>query len=103
MKEISPVLFFKRYQTTIHLKIIDVRDINEFEKYHIPDAINIPVKLLYEKHYLFLNKNRQYFIICKNGTNSHPISEYLDHIGYQVTNVIGGMDRWPGIIMKGKI
>ena len=53
MNEISPIDFFKYYQNNLNFKIIDIRSTNEFEEYHIIDAINIPYNLLMEKHHLF--------------------------------------------------
>ena len=95
MKEISPINFFKIYQRK-KIKIIDVRDVKEFENYHINGSLNIPLSLLCEKHYLFLNKNYIYYIICKNGNLSKKATITLEHNGYNVINVIGGLDAWIG-------
>lgn len=95
MKEISPINFFKVYQRK-KVKIIDVRDVKDFEKYHINGALNIPLSLLCDKHYLFLNRNYIYYIICKNGTLSKKATITLEQNGYNVINVIGGLDAWIG-------
>ena len=96
MEEISPINFFKYYQTNLNFKIIDIRSVNDFNKYHIVDALNIPSNLLIQKHKLFLNYHTKYFIICKNGNISYHITKYLTKLGYNVINVIGGMDSWKG-------
>ncbi len=96
MEEISPINFFKYYQTNLNFKIIDIRTTNEYEKYHIIDALNIPCNLLIQKHHLFLNNHTKYFIICKNGNLSYHTTKYLSRLGYKVINVIGGMDNWRG-------
>ena len=48
------------------------------------------------KHYLFLNKRNIYYIICKNGEISKKVTAFLDSHGYNVVNVIGGLDCWVG-------
>ena len=99
MNEISPIDFFKYYQNNLNFKIIDFSATNEFEEYHIIDAINIPYNLLMEKHHLFMNKYQTYYIICKNGTKSYHATKYLMRLGYNVVNVIGGIDHWIGSVV----
>jgi len=100
MNEISPINFFKYYQTKNQFKIIDLREFNEFEKYHIKNTINIPFSLIMEKHYLFLNKHNTYFLICNNGEKSKFASEYLNSLGYHVIYIIGGLKNWPGAFVN---
>ena len=99
MNEISPIDFFKYYQNNINLKIIDISSTNQIEEYHIIYAINIPYNLLMEKHHLFMNKYQTYYIICKNGTKSYHATKYLMRLGYNVVNVIGGIDHWIGSVV----
>ncbi len=100
MKEISTITFFKIYQTTSNWRLIDVRDPNEFDEAHISGSMNIPMNLLVDKHFLFINKNKHYYVICKNGSSSSSASAILDKLGYDVTNVVGGIVRWPGSVVK---
>ncbi len=100
MKEISTNAFFKIYQTTSNWRLIDVRESNEFNEAHIDGAMNIPFSLLVDKHFLFINKNKHYYVICKNGSTSLSATTLLDNIGYNVTNVVGGIVRWPGKVVK---
>lgn len=95
MKEISPINFFKIYQRK-KIKVIDVRDVKAFDEYHIRGSQNIPLTLLCEKSYLFLNKNYIYYIICKNGSLSKQATIILEQLGYNVINVMGGLDSWIG-------
>ena len=96
MKEISPINFFKLYQKSKNLRIIDVREPYDYEQYHLIYSYNVPASLLYDKHYLFLNKRNIYYIICKNGEISKKVTAFLDSHGYNVVNVIGGLDCWVG-------
>ena len=38
-------------------------------------------------------------IICKNGTKSYHATKYLMRLGYNVVNVIGGIDHWIGSVV----
>ena len=98
MEEISPVLFVKHYQNETKIKIIDLRESREYELYHIEDTVNIPYSILLEKHHLFLNKHSKYYLICKNGNHSYQATKYLSRLGYNVINVIGGIDHFKGVV-----
>ena len=100
MNEISTISFFKVYQTTSHWRLIDVRDPKEFDESHISGSINIPLNLLLDKHFLFINKTKHYYIICKNGSQSNVAAKVLSECGYNVTNIVGGITRWPGAFVK---
>lgn len=92
MNEISPINFFNISQKVKLNRIIDVRDSSEYDEYHINNSTNIPLSLLCEKPYLFLNNRYKYYIICKNGSKSKIATYHLDKLGYNVTNVIGGLN-----------
>ncbi|MBQ8293104.1 MAG: rhodanese-like domain-containing protein [Bacilli bacterium] len=100
MNEISTIAFFKIYQTTSDWRLIDVRDPLEYDEAHIKGSMNIPLSLLVDKHFLFINPNKHYYIICKNGSRSFTASSVLDNLGYNVTNIVGGISRWPGNFKK---
>lgn len=102
LDEITTFDFFKYYQKNSNFRIIDVRDPNEYDNYHIHGSINIPCNLLIEKHNLFIKKDFVYFIICQNGTRSKTATFALTKLGYNVTNVINGIDKWPGLLISSK-
>ena len=99
LHEISILDFYKYYQTKNDFRIIDVRDPDEYDAYHIHHSLNIPSTLLIDKHNLFINKNQKYFIVCYNGTRSKATAIHLTNMGYNVTNVIGGIEKWPGLLV----
>ena len=72
----------------------------EFDESHISGSINIPLNLLLDKHFLFINKTKHYYIICKNGSKSNVAAKVLSECGYNVTNIVGGITRWPGSFVK---
>lgn len=102
MKELSTRQLFKIYQCQYIYRIIDCREINEYEAYHIKDSINVPFKMLITKPYLFLNKNYEYYVICKNGCKSKIVCMLLNQMGYNLVNIVGGIDVWPGVLVESK-
>lgn len=102
LKEISVLDFYKYYQTKNDFRIIDVRDPMEYDSFHIHSSINIPASLLVDKHNLFINKHQKYFIICGNGTRSKTVSLALTSLGYYIYNVVGGIEKWPGLLVSSK-
>jgi len=76
--------------------VVDVREIDEYETGHIPDAINAPLSALENGDYSPLNKNEQYIIICRSGNRSQTASNMLTSEGFDVVNVSEGMSSWAG-------
>jgi rhodanese-related sulfurtransferase len=77
--------------------ILDVREIDEFEEGHIPGAINIPISS-FMKFVSKLDKTIHYYIVCLTGARSQAVAQYLGNNGYQVSNVLGGMIVYRGVI-----
>lgn len=100
MKDISIYDFYRLYQTSYSVKLIDVRDPYTYDKHHIPGSVNIPLEMLREKYHLFLNKQKHYFLVCKNGSLSTIAARFLSLKGFNVTNVCGGLDKWEGRFVK---
>lgn len=70
--------------------IIDVRETDEFELGHVPNAENIPMQSLLSNPNQFLNKQDTYYIICQSGNRSNQVCMELIREGYTVVNIIGG-------------
>ena len=77
-------------------KIIDVREVDEFEAGHIPTAVNIPLSGIENEKYGDLDENGKYVIICRSGNRSQTASSLLIDAGFHVVNVKEGMLTWPG-------
>jgi rhodanese-related sulfurtransferase len=96
MQEMTAKEFYSYSQTNYRFRIIDVREPFEFDNYHITNSINIPLDLVCDKPYLFLNKHTLYFIVCRDGKRSIKASKALEEMDYQVVNVVDGIEKWPG-------
>ena len=76
--------------------ILDVRMPQEFEQNHIEDAINIDFFGPEFKYKLLeLNKNKAYYVYCKNETRSKMTMTYMDKNGFKEVYVLkGGYQNW---------
>ncbi|UBH09053.1 rhodanese-like domain-containing protein [Macrococcus armenti] len=80
-------------EQSAEIKLIDVREIEEFEAGHINEAINIPLSEL-DQHVDKFNKEDDYIIICRSGNRSGMACDYLNQFEINTTNVQGGMIEW---------
>jgi hydroxyacylglutathione hydrolase len=76
------------------LKILDVRDQNEWEEGHINGAIHIPYYFL-EHRQQELDNSQPLALICASGQRSSIACSLLQrHSFTQLFNVVGGMEAW---------
>jgi len=73
-------------------RIIDVREVDEWESGHIPHAEHIPLAQLPGR--LDRLDGRPTYLICRSGGRSAQACEFAAARGYEVVNVSGGMIAW---------
>ena len=73
--------------------LIDVRQPDEYEEFHVPGAILIPLDQLAERVDEVPAVDRVY-VICKTGGRSAKAVEFLNGNGYDTVNVAGGSLAW---------
>jgi rhodanese-related sulfurtransferase len=79
------------------VQIVDVRSKEEFEKYHIPNAINLEVTALKDQLNL-LNKDFKIVTACgKGGGRSSDGAKILKELGYDANWLCGGTNKWLNI------
>ena len=76
-------------------KVIDCREVYEYEEGHIPGSINMPTSD-FLSHIDLIKKEEHYYVICLTGARSSMVAKYLDNQGYQVSNINGGMIMYHG-------
>ncbi|RPI45446.1 MAG: rhodanese-like domain-containing protein [Bacteroidetes bacterium] len=84
------------------LLLIDVRGADEFEKFHLPGAINIPLaSLLDEQWKEYLNQDTRLNVFYSNGTvNANQAWMLTRQLGYSNNYVLqGGLNYWVETIM----
>jgi sulfur-carrier protein adenylyltransferase/sulfurtransferase len=87
------------------LRLIDVRSQDEFEKFSLPGAINIPVTdLLSEKYTEILNQDGKMNIFYSNGTlTANEAWMVTRQLGYNNNFVLeGGLNYWFDAILNPK-
>lgn len=71
--------------------LIDVRGSDEFERMHVPGALNMPLSILQLKARQ-LDRGARYIACCDSGRRSSAAAHLLAEDGYAVTVLRGGMD-----------
>lgn len=89
--------FYEKYtnNSSEKLTILDVREIHEYAAGHIPSAENFPLSTL-GSDFTKLDKDQKYYVICQAGGRSAKAYDFLDAQGFDVKNIEGGMNNWPG-------
>lgn len=83
----------EKYMNKANIKIVDLRTQEEYERYHIPGAENIPYQELVEAKNK-LSKNITYILYCERGGSSLMAAKELSRYGYIIYTVIGGIRAW---------
>ncbi len=76
-------------------KLIDVRELNEFEDAHVAGATHVALATVSERLDEFLGVEAAY-LICRSGARSRRACEFLADEGIAAVNVVGGMVAWIG-------
>ena len=85
------------------LVLIDVRSEDEYDKYHLPGAINIPLASLLEDQWKdYLHQDLRYNVFYSNGTvNSNEAWMLTRQLGYKNNYVLqGGLNYWVETIVN---
>lgn len=79
--------------------LIDVRDREEYDKGHVPGAINIPMEYI-DGEQAYLERGRPLIFYCDRGSQSILAARKYMQAGYEVVNVVGGFAYYKGYIEK---
>jgi rhodanese-related sulfurtransferase len=74
--------------------IIDIRNKEQYDKYHMDGSINIPFYNLITNPDQYLDKNKTYLIVCDYGLKSKKTSEILNNMGYLTKSICGGIKEY---------
>ncbi|MGP4065847.1 rhodanese-like domain-containing protein [Oceanobacillus sp. M65] len=99
MKEITAKELAKKLKEEETLSIIDVREEDEVAQGKIPGTLHIALGQLPER-LDEIDKDQQYFIVCRSGGRSGKACAFLSDQGYEVTNMVGGMLAWEDEVEK---
>jgi molybdopterin/thiamine biosynthesis adenylyltransferase/rhodanese-related sulfurtransferase/molybdopterin converting factor small subunit len=92
--EITSVELKQRLDRGDRLKIVDVREPNEYQINRIPGSQLIPLGDI-PKRYEELNKGDEIVVQCKSGVRSGKAADFLRSVGFtRVLNLKGGILDW---------
>jgi rhodanese-related sulfurtransferase len=73
--------------------LLDVREPEEWQAGHAPDAVHIPMAELSDRAGE-IPRDLDVYVICRSGGRSARVTVALNNAGWQASNVDGGMQRW---------
>lgn len=75
-------------------KVVDVRELHEYNDTRIPGAINVPLQTVPDNLQIFAGE-QDVFVVCQVGARSGKACQHLiDHGVNNVVNVAGGTSGW---------
>ncbi len=80
--------------------VVDVREKEEYENGHIPNAILIPLSDIDNIKNKIPNKNTTIMLYCQSGKRALEAAEILIDKGYQNVYTFGGISSWPYEVVK---
>ena len=82
--------------------LLDVGNGEDFEREHIPDALNIPVEILVEEAPVYLtNLQQMIYVYSLDVDASREGALRLCHLGYtNITQIEGNYDDWKKAVQK---
>ena len=82
----------KEMMDTQEVVILDVREQDEYDSGHIPDAVLLPVGTIDE---VIPEKDPTVLVYCRSGNRSKTASSALAELGYTNICEFGGIKTWP--------
>lgn len=96
---ITPEEVIKLMNSEDKLIILDVRQQQEYRSGHIKGAQLIPLMEL-NKRLHEIRKEHTIITVCHSGRRSAQAARLLRAEGFTVRNMVGGMMKWPGKVVK---
>lgn len=78
------------------IELIDIREVNEYNRFSIKSAKNIPMQTLLVNPDEYLKREKEYYIVCQSGGRSSMACSTLREKGFNVINVAGGVGSYLG-------
>jgi rhodanese-related sulfurtransferase len=75
------------------VRLVDVREPDEFETAHVPGAVPVPLATVPDRVDAFRGDGPTY-VICQGGGRSMRACEFVADHGVEAVNVIGGTGAW---------
>ncbi|WP_245948303.1 rhodanese-like domain-containing protein [Paenibacillus sambharensis] len=92
-QDISPEELFKQLEEgrVEPASIIDVREQEEWDYYHLPGTRHIAMSVIHES-LDDLSKDKEWYVLCAHGVRSMHVCSYMAGQGYsRLRNITGGI------------
>ncbi len=76
--------------------LCDVRELHEYQDWHIAGSVNIPLRQLSQQLTL-IPKEKAIVTICAHGIRSEKARQFLSQQGYNALTMAGGMVAWNSV------
>ncbi|MBK8452499.1 MAG: sulfurtransferase [Thiofilum sp.] len=93
MQHCTPQQLAAALKTNTAWQLLDVREAWEYDIAHIENSILIPLGQLMGR-LDELEVNQPYVVICHHGVRSMHACYVLERSGFEVINLMGGIDQW---------
>ncbi len=111
MKEISPDELKQKLESGEQVAVVDIREANEYNDWHIEGSSNLPVYNALNrgdieglrKNASALPKNRPIIAVCRRGNTSKVAVNTLEALGYDAYSLLGGMRVWSKMWSEARI
>jgi len=97
MKSTTVTKLKEKFDKKESFDLLDVREEKELLYAKIDPHINIPIGSIMTKHEE-LNKEKEIIVMCHTGVRSAQVCQYLETLGYNVTNLEGGIHAWSLVV-----
>ena len=97
MKSTTVTELKEKFDKKESFDLLDVREDNELLYAKIDPNINIPIGSIMARHEE-LNKEKAIVVMCHTGVRSAQACQYLETLGYNVTNLEGGIHAWSLVV-----
>lgn len=74
--------------------LLDVREDDEWAAGHSPAATHVPLGTVPDQHAGVVPKDSKVVAVCRAGGRSQKAAMFLKEQGYDVVNLVGGMQAW---------
>ena len=87
---------------TQEVLVLDVREPDEYDSGHIPDAVLLPVGTITEDTAaeIIPEKDATVLVYCRSGNRSKTAAQALADLGYTHIYEFGGISTWPYEVEK---
>nr|WP_317401434.1 rhodanese-like domain-containing protein [uncultured Gemmiger sp.] len=87
---------------TQEVLVLDVREQDEYDSGHIPDAVLLPVGTITEDTAaeIIPEKDATVLVYCRSGNRSKTAAQALADLGYTHIYEFGGISTWPYEVEK---